>query len=161
MAPEITVREATEGDAEAVYVLARELASAVGDSQPEQETIRERLNELLRESRAQVFVAENDDEVIGMANAWIKPDLAHGDTTVEVPVLVVTENFRRGSVGKLLMQEIQQLAADNDATLIELIATSDNAAAREFYKSLGFVETDHITLEFMGEMEDPPDPDEQ
>src|SRR5918994_347193 len=33
-------------------------------------------------------------------------------------------------------------------------------AAREFYRSLGFVEADVISLEFVGSPEDPPDPKE-
>jgi ribosomal protein S18 acetylase RimI-like enzyme len=105
-------------------------------------------------------VAEDDAGIVGMASLWIKPDLAHGDTVIEVPTLVVAESSRRGGVGKLLMEEIQKLAAENDANLIELVATPGNVPARDFYKSLGFVETDHVSLEFVGDMENPPDPEE-
>jgi hypothetical protein len=58
------------------------------------------------------------------------------------------------------MEEVQRLAAENGANLIELVATTRNVPAREFYRSLGFVETDHVTLEFVGDVENPPDPDE-
>ena len=95
---------------------------------------------------------------MGMASLWIKPALAHGDTVIEVPMFVVAEGSRRRGVGKLLIEEIQGLAAENDAAVIELVATRQNAPARDFYRSLGFVETDHISLEFVGDMEDPPDP---
>ena len=50
--------------------------------------------------------------------------------------------------------------AAGDAALIELVATRENDAARAFYRSLGFVETEHITLEFVGDMQDPPDPEQ-
>jgi ribosomal protein S18 acetylase RimI-like enzyme len=106
-------------------------------------------------------VAEGEDGgVVGVASLWIKPDLAHGDTVVEVPTLVVAEGSRREGVGKLLMEEVRGLASENGANLIELVATTQNVAAREFYRALGFVETDHITLEFVGDMENPPDPEE-
>ncbi len=153
------VREATAEDAEAIHSLAGELAAAVGDSPPPLESVRERFLELLEEPRARVLVAE-DGGVVGVASLWIKPDLAHGDTVVEVPTLVVAEGSRREGVGKLLMEEVQRLGAESGANLIELVATTSNVAAREFYRSLGFVETDHVTLEFVGDMEDPPDPDE-
>jgi ribosomal protein S18 acetylase RimI-like enzyme len=97
---------------------------------------------------------------VGVVSLWTKPDLAHGDTVVEVPTLVVTEGSRREGVGKLLMEEVQRLGAENGAGLIELAATTQNVPAREFYRTLGFVETDHVTLEFVGDMEDPPDPEE-
>jgi ribosomal protein S18 acetylase RimI-like enzyme len=161
MASQLRVREATAKDVKTIHALAGELAGIVGDSSPALEAVRARLSELLEEPRARVLVAEDEDgAVVGMASLWIKPDLAHGDTVVEVPTLVVAEGSRRGGVGKLLMEEIQKLAAENDANLIELVATPGNVPARDFYKSLGFVETDHVSLEFVGNMEDPPDPEE-
>jgi ribosomal protein S18 acetylase RimI-like enzyme len=153
------VREATAEDVEAIHSLAGELAAAVGDSPPRFEDVRARLVELLEEPRARVLVAE-DGGVAGVASLWIKPDLAHGDTVIEVPTLVVAEGSRREGVGKLLMQEVQRLGAENGADLIELVATTQNVAAREFYRTLGFVETDHVTLEFVGDLENPPDPEE-
>ncbi|MDQ3590776.1 MAG: GNAT family N-acetyltransferase [Actinomycetota bacterium] len=161
MAYQPRVREATAKDVETIHALAGELAGVVGDSSPALEAVLARLSELLEEPRARVLVAEDEDgAVVGMASLWIKPDLAHGDTVVEVPTLVVAEGSRREGLGKLLMEEIQKLAAESEANLIELVATSENAPARNFYKSLGFVETDHVSLEFVGDMEDPPDPDE-
>jgi ribosomal protein S18 acetylase RimI-like enzyme len=158
---ELRVREATERDAEMVHALAGELAGAVGDPTPDPGSVETRLAELLEEPRARVLVAEDDDgAVVGVASLWIKPDLAHGDTVVEVPMLVVSEERRREGVGKLLMEEVQRLAAENEANLIELVATTHNTAARDFYRSLGFVEMDHITLEFVGDVQNPPDPDE-
>jgi ribosomal protein S18 acetylase RimI-like enzyme len=159
--PGVRAREATIEDAETIHSLACELAGIVGDSSPRFEDVRARLVELLEEPRARVLVAESGDgAVVGVVSLWIKPDLAHGDTAVEVPMLVVTEGLRRAGVGKALMEEVRRLAAENAANLIELVATTQNVAAREFYRTLGFVETDHITLEFVGDMEDPPDPAE-
>ncbi len=159
--PSATVREATQRDGEALYVLARELADALGDQRPNYEAVQARLDDLLEEPRTRVVVAENEGgDVVGAANLWIKPDLAHGDTVVEVPMLVVSGNARRQGIGKLLVEEIQNVAAAEDANIIELVATRENDAARAFYKSLGFVETDHIALEFVGDVRNPPDPEE-
>jgi ribosomal protein S18 acetylase RimI-like enzyme len=156
---ELRVREASAEDAEIIHSLAAELAGAVGDSPPSLENVRERLAELLEEPRARVLVAEGD-VIVGVVSLWIKPDLAHGDSVVEVPMLVISEDRRREGVGKLMMEEVQRLASENGANLIELVATTQNNPAREFYRSLGFVETDHVTLEFVGDVEDPPDPEE-
>jgi len=155
------VRAATAGDARGVHALARELAGTIRDDPPDFEAVRARLLELLDEPRAGVLVAEGEEGILGVASFWVKPDLAHGDTVVEVPMLVVAEEARRSGVGKLLMAEVQAHAAENGAGLIELIATSENVVAREFYRSLGFIETDHVALEFVGDLEDPPEPDEQ
>ena len=152
-----TVRRAALEDADAIYYLARDLADALGDQRPRPDAVRARLGELLEEPRVQVLVAEGEDGVVGAASIWIKPDLAHGDAVIEVPMLVVSENARRRGVGKLLVEEIQSIAAAENAALIELVATKENDVARAFYRSLGFVETDHIALEFVGDVQSPPD----
>ena len=85
------------------------------------------------------------------------PDLAHGDTVVEVPMLVVSEDRRREGIGQLLMEDVRNVAAENSATVIELVATSANVQARDFYRSLGFVEADVVSMEFVGDPQDPPD----
>jgi GNAT superfamily N-acetyltransferase len=156
----INARDATTEDAGGIHGLARELAATVGDEPPTEEAIRARLEELLDEPRARVLVAENEAGIVGGASFWIKPDLAHGDTVIEVPMLVVAEDHRRAGVGKLLMEEVRNVASDNGASQIELVATRANVTAREFYRSLGFVEADVVSLEFVGSQEDPPDPEE-
>ncbi len=154
------VRGAVAGDAEAIYGLAGELAETLGEAPPAYPAFRRRLLELLEEPRARVLVVEGEGKMLGAASLWVKPDLAHGDVVVEVPMLVVSRDARRRGIGRLLVDEIRGIAADEAATLVELIATSDNGNARAFYRSLGFVETDHVSLEFVGDMEDPPDPEE-
>jgi GNAT superfamily N-acetyltransferase len=154
------VRDAKVEDAAEIHDLARELAETVGDSPSAEEAIRARLEELLDEPRARVLVAENEAGIVGGSSFWIKPDLAHGDTVVEVAMLVVAEDHRRAGVGKLLMEEVRNVASDNGASQIELVATRANVTAREFYRSLGFVEADVVSLEFVGSQEDPPEPEE-
>jgi ribosomal protein S18 acetylase RimI-like enzyme len=154
------VREANVEDAARIHDLACELAETVGDTPPTEEATRARLEELLDEPRARVLVAENEVGIIGGASFWIKPDLAHGDTVVEVPMLVVAEAHRRSGVGRLLMEEVHNVASDNGASQIELVATRANVTAREFYRSLGFVEAEVVSLEYVGSQEDPPEPEE-
>jgi ribosomal protein S18 acetylase RimI-like enzyme len=151
------VREATVEDVDGIYALALELADAIGDRRPRLEPIRARLLELLEEPRARVLVAEGGGGVVGVTSLWIKPDLAHGDTVTEVPMLVVSANARCQGIGKLLIEKVRSIAATENATLLELIATRENDVARAFYRTLGFVETEHIALEYVGDMEDPPD----
>lgn len=156
------MREATSEDARALHTLGVELADALGDRRPEIGAVQARLSELLEEPRARVLVAQDEaaGAVVGAASLWIKPDLAHGDRVVEVPMLVVSGKARRRGVGKLLVEEILSIVAAEDAALIELVATRNNDVARAFYRALGFVETDHVALEFIGDAQNPPDPKE-
>ena len=155
-----TVREAVTEDAEALHALMKELADALGDRSPRLGAMRAQLEKLLAEPGARVLVVEGAEDLVGAASMWIKPDLAHGDVVIEVPMLVVSGNARRRGVGQLLVKEIRRIAAEENAALIELVATKENDVARAFYKSLGFIETEHIALEFVGDMQQPPDPKE-
>lgn len=157
----VNVRGASAGDAESVYALACELADVTGDAHPVFENVRARMAELLDSRHAGVLVAEDDGGgVVGAVSFWVKPDLAHGDTVCEVPMLAVAEESRRSGVGEALMAEVRERAAEAGAVLVELVTVPSNVAARDFYRSLGFVETDHIVLEFVGKMDDPPESDE-
>jgi ribosomal protein S18 acetylase RimI-like enzyme len=158
MGAEYRVREATTEDGAVIHALARELAGTVGDAPPDEGAVRRRLEELLRENGARVFVAEKGGEVAGVVSLWVKPDLAHGDAVVEVPMLAVAEGHRRNGVGRLLVDRVREVAAEHDASLVELVATRSNVVARDFYKSLGFVEADVVSLEFVGDVENPPEP---
>jgi ribosomal protein S18 acetylase RimI-like enzyme len=158
MSPQRNVREAEIEDAESIHALVRELADVVGDRHPGPEAVRDRLAELLEEPRAGVLVAEEGGSGIsGAVSYWIKPDLAHGDTVAEVPMLVVAEQARRDGVGRLLMDEVRERAAREGAALVELVATRENEEALEFYRSLGFVEADLVALEFVGDLQNPPE----
>ena len=154
------VREAVPEDAEALHALMGDLADALGDRSPRFGAMRAQLEKLLAEPGARVLVVEGAEDLVGAASLWIKPDLAHGDVVIEVPMLVVSGNARRRGVGQLLVKEIRRIAAEENAALIELVATKENDVARAFYMSLGFVETEHIALEFVGDMQQPPDPKE-
>ena len=154
------VREAVPEDAEALHALMGELADTLGDQRPRFGAMRAQLEKLLAEPGARVLVVEGAEDLVGAASMWIKPDLAHGDVVIEVPMLVVSGNARRRGVGQLLVKEIRRIAAEENAALIELVATKENDVARAFYKSLGFIETEHIALEFVGDMQQPPDPKE-
>ena len=154
------VREAVTEDAEALHALMGELADALGDRSPRLGAMRTQLEKLLAEPGARVLVVEGAEDLVGAASMWIKPDLAHGDVVIEVPMLVVSGNARRRGVGQLLVKEIRRIAAEENAALIELVATKENDVARAFYKSLGFIETEHIALEYVGDMQQPPDPKE-
>jgi len=152
----IKVRGATTDDAADIQGLVRELAETVGDAPPVKEAVRARLGELLETPGARVLVVENERRVVGAVSLWIKPDLGHGDVVVEVPLLVVADAHRRSGVGRLLMEEVRSVASENGASQIELVATTTNVVAREFYRSLGFVEADVVSLEFVGSHDNPP-----
>jgi ribosomal protein S18 acetylase RimI-like enzyme len=57
---------------------------------------------------------------------------------LEVDELAVLEQFRRQGIGRLLMENAEQIAAERDIPTVELHVWEANDSARAFYQSLGY-----------------------
>ena len=101
------VREAVLEDAEVLHALVKELAVALGDRSPRFRAMRARLDELLAEPGARVLVAEGAEGIVGAASLWIKPDLAHGASSIgeSVRALVAEACRVRGVSGSNAVED--------------------------------------------------------
>ncbi|RME49553.1 MAG: GNAT family N-acetyltransferase [Chloroflexi bacterium] len=85
-----------------------------------------------------VSVAEEDDQVIGMITASLRPTLWHAGPVVLIDELVVDQTARGKGVGKALIEAIVEWAKKRGASEIEVSTEKDNEAAQAFYQSHGF-----------------------
>ena len=90
--------------------------------------------ELAQNRLARYIVAVENDEIVGYAGTWLVINEAH------VTNVAVSGQRRREGIGRLLMQNLMELARDNDMESMTLEVRVSNAAARHLYEQLGFVE---------------------
>lgn len=83
---------------------------------------------------ASYIVAQLDGRIVGYAGMWIVLDEAH------ITNVAVHPDYRGTGCGRSLMTELLGRAAVLGAVKITLEVRVSNVAARELYKSLGFVE---------------------
>lgn len=130
----VTIREGKRADCPAVYQLIQELA--VYEKAADQVEITE--EELAEDGFGldaiyHLLVAEQDDQIIGIALYYIKYSTWKGKC-VYLEDLIVTEKYRGVGAGKLLFEELIKIAAKLNAGRMEWQVLDWNEPAIGFYK---------------------------
>jgi len=125
----ITIRDAREGDAEALASLSRELGYEVTAYE-----VRRRL------PSAVVFVAEEDGDVVGWCQVAAVPSVVH-DPFVEIRGLVVTQSRRSSGIGRAFLDRVEQWTREKGMTHIRVHSNVVRERAREFYEKNGYAVT--------------------
>lgn len=88
---------------------------------------------------AVVLVAEDDDEVVGMAFGEVRvPSRFSDERAVELSGVVVRAGFRGRGVGRELVREAARWARDIGVGWMELKTFAPNQGAMAFWEMLGF-----------------------
>lgn len=89
-----------------------------------------------------IFAAYMDNQFVGYINSVMipKPDPRKG--LLYVDELWTIPEYRRHGAAKLLMNEVLKLAKQLDLWRVRLYVGDDNDIARNYYKNMGFNETD-------------------
>ena len=132
----ISVRAATEADAEAVAPLVEELGYPA-----DSESIRERLSRLLGRSDDLVMVAQcKSGEICGWLQAHHSETLQSG-SRVEIVGLVSAKHMRRRGLGRLLVERAEAWAARLGAEAMVVRSNVERKESHGFYLALGYVNT--------------------
>lgn len=153
----ITVRVATEDDAEILARFMTELNEAVGadglppplDRMPESVKVSaEQMQRRLRASAAveTALIAEVDGVATGFIAVRVVPYLGQEVPYAEVTQLYVTPWQRRLGVALTLMRETESLAIARGCTAVHVFVVTSNAGARAFYKAAGYQQP-YVALE--------------
>jgi ribosomal protein S18 acetylase RimI-like enzyme len=87
-----------------------------------------------------IAVCEIDNEIVGLV-AWSKSDLFVSDKVrFHIEGLIVAENHRGMSIGKKLMEFVEEIAKQHAPAIIDLTSGIRRAkdGSHEFYKRLGY-----------------------
>jgi GNAT superfamily N-acetyltransferase len=135
--PNATIRKAIKSDVPALFALIHELA--VFEKAPEEviNTEEKMLEEGFGESPYfQAFVAEVDDQVVGMSLVYFRYSTWKGKT-VYLEDLIVNEPFRNRGIGKLLFERTLAFAREENCARMTWQVLDWNEPAILFYKNYG------------------------
>ena len=144
--PVPVIRPANADDLPALIGLVRMLFALEEDFSFDADKVRTGLAQILDEPRACLLAADADSELVGMCSGQLTVSTAEGGPAVLVEDVVVDRQWRGRGVGRLLIQGLEQWAADNKARRLQLLADRDNAPALGFYERLGWAGTNLICL---------------
>lgn len=140
--PGVTIRPATDEDAEQIGALYAELhADEWGDVAPhriDREAWIAEARAVLAEARSLLLVATTGERLVGTVRVEI--GVRPFGPVAEVRRLVVTGDWRRRGVARLLMNAAEEHARSQGAVDVRLTVVSTNAAARRLYEQRGYGE---------------------
>ena len=130
--PTLTIRPATDADADAIASLFTDEGYPAGPSD-----IVERLTRFAS-AHSQVLVAEHEGAVLGFIAIHAMPRFEHDDRIVRILALVVDAGARERGVGRTLMADAERIGAELGAAFIEITAGHHRPEARRLYESAGY-----------------------
>lgn len=131
------IRKGELKDAEAIFALIQELA--VFEKEPEAVEISLediQLDGFGDQPKFEVFVAEDNSQVVGMALFYYRYSTWKGKT-IHLEDLIVKENSRGKGIGRLLYNEVLKYAQQQKLRRVEWAVLDWNTPAVEFYKNSG------------------------
>jgi aminoglycoside 6'-N-acetyltransferase I len=138
--PKLEVRSAQANDADNLARLFRQLGY------PEaRDGLDERLEDILGDPRAEVFIAQNGQYVVGTVALFIVPVAHESGAWCRVTALVVDEDNRGRGIGEALMAAAESAARAAGCIRVEATSALDRLVAHEFYAALGYArESNHF-----------------
>ena len=98
---------------------------------------------LFDDSLSAIFVAEEDNSVVGMLIAQSRVGLPYAATEKSgyIRDVSVTKSFRRTGIGKKLVEAGIKFLESVDVEYIDLITGAENQISNDFWEEMGFKET--------------------
>ena len=134
---EFQVRKATKNDMPSVLKLINELA--VYEREPD--AVEVTVADLERDGFGDqplfnCFVAETEDEIVGMALFYNRYSTWKGKT-IHLEDLIVNEDYRGKGIGMQLYKKVMQFALEEKIKRVEWVVLDWNTPAVNFYKNTG------------------------
>ena len=134
---EFQVRKATKNDMPSVLKLINELA--VYEREPD--AVEVTVADLERDGFGDqplfnCFVAEAEDEIVGMALFYNRYSTWKGKT-IHLEDLIVSEDYRGKGIGMQLYKKVMQFALEEKIKRVEWVVLDWNTPAVNFYKNTG------------------------
>ncbi|MBI5058049.1 MAG: GNAT family N-acetyltransferase [Nitrospirae bacterium] len=143
-----TMRHARPDDVTEMCDLLSELFSIEQDFKPDMEKQSAGLGLLLDNTLGPsvVFVAEKDNEIIGMCSVQTVISTSEGGAAGLLEDLIVRQDVRGKGIGSKLLSEVIKWCKTQGIQRIQLLRDIDNAKALDFYCSKGWDNTKLVCM---------------
>ncbi len=130
--------------------LLAELFALEADFRPDRDKQMKGLRAILEEPElGRLFVLRADGKVAGMANALITVSTAEGGRVLLLEDVIVSREYRGQGLGRQLVEHVLDWAKGLGMARVTLLADRDNRPALDFYRKLGFGDSNMVVLRRM------------
>ena len=147
----IAIRPATEADLDQALILYHEFHEFHVQGVPDRLRVpapyddaaaRETLTHILYSQDAALFVAEQQERLVGLAEVYLHHDAPHAAaisfTYGHLQSLIVTESLRGTGLGRRLVEAAERWASARGATEMRLACWEFSGGPLPFYEALGY-----------------------
>jgi GNAT superfamily N-acetyltransferase len=131
-APDITIRSARPSDAEAIAALAKQLGYTA-----EASLVADRLSRVLNRPDQQLLVADHSGRPVGWIHMLIA-EYIEAEAFVVIGGLVVDRDHRKQGIGRRLLADAEEWAAQRGCSVVRLSSTVQRIEAHQFYERAGY-----------------------
>lgn len=142
----VTFRQAVKGDISSMLQLLHQLFAIEEDFSFHPGRQQQGLELMIDSPGASIIVADNDDEIIGMATGQVVISSAEGAPALLVEDVVVARAWQRSGVGSDLIWTLGLWGEKHGAIRMQLLVDKNNVPALCFYKDNQWMETALICL---------------
>jgi len=119
----------------------KSLIHALGYDTPTDD-IANRIEQYADSDDAYVFVAEEDNAIVGLIAGYVNPYFHRSGNIFRIMVFIVSGDYRRGGIGTALCKMIEKIARERECDRIEVTAGGHRTnGAHSFYTQAGFSHT--------------------
>lgn len=140
------IRRASADDLVQLICLLDQLFAIEEDFSADADRQKRGLKLLLESEQAVLFVAKNNDRVVGMVVGQLLVSTAEGALSLLVEDLMVDRAFRGRGFGSKLLQAVADWGHGKGADRMQLLADQYNGSALEYYAKRGWRRTKMICL---------------
>ena len=132
------IRTATKDDIPVMAELLHELFAIEVDFTPAFAAQAEGLRLLIERESTEIFIAEIDEQVVGMCSVQIHISTAKGREVGVVEDVVIDVDYRGQGIGASLLRRLEEWSVQRGLTRLQLLADKDNYPALGFYRRQGW-----------------------
>jgi ribosomal protein S18 acetylase RimI-like enzyme len=143
----MNIRIANTGDIEKILILEEQILELHSKTRTDWIDSKKRpfnyefLKNCIESNNGQIFIAENENKIIGHCilniNEIKNHNMFYDMLNIEIKDICIDEKYRNKGIGKKIFEKIKEFAKEKDAKFIELSVWEFNQNAIKFYEHLG------------------------
>ncbi len=128
------IRDAKESDYGELMLLYNQFVGSDRYSKRDNDSFKK----VLKNSHNFVFVAEDGGKLVGFAAFSVRDVVRYPKPIAELDELLVLADYRKRGIGKLLMEQVENKAKEQDCYRMFIESHYDHKVAHKFYEALGY-----------------------